>query len=192
MQFIDKVYEHTYEINKSKFISFLCPYNAFSEVLHNLKEEHPKASHYVWAYRYSEFNMLYEKANDDGEPKGCAGKPVLNILQKLDFINTANIVVRYFGGVKLGAGGLIRAYSTSTKEVINISNPRVFEKKEKTSIKINIKNLNIIKHHLKEFDIIDIHINYTGEIIDINISAKKDLLYSFILEMKSRNLIIKS
>jgi len=77
-----------------------------------LKIEHPKARHIVYAYReLNEFNQIIENSSDDGEPKGSSGVPVLNVLRGEEFINVAILVVRYFGGIKLGIGGLVRAYT---------------------------------------------------------------------------------
>ena len=184
MFYIDKDIEVIYEINKSKFIATVCPFKDFEEKLKIIKENHPKASHYVWAYRYEISSSLFEKANDDGEPQGCAGKPILNILQKLDFINTAIIVSRYFGGVKLGAGGLIRAYSNSAKLSIENSTPKIFLKLEKITKTIPLKNLDLFRHLMKEYEIIQEDIQYNGNSATITISALKDQLYSFILEIK--------
>ncbi len=104
-------------INKSTFITILFPCNNiddFKNTLDQIKNEHSEANHHCYAYRIG----LLEKANDDGEPAKTAGAPILNVLQKQKLDNTACIVVRYFGGIKLGAGGLVRAYSNSASEAI--------------------------------------------------------------------------
>ena len=105
------------------------PYSLFDEVMIRLKNEHPKARHHVYAYRYlNEFEQIVENSGDDGEPKGTSGKPSLAVLAGNELINTAVIIVRYFGGIKLGTGGLVRAYGDSVNEVIKISE---FKKKKK-------------------------------------------------------------
>ena len=97
-------------------------HDKFDEVMKNLREKHPKARHFVYAYRYlNEFDQIVENCSDDGEPRGTSGKPSLAVLSGAEIINSAVIIVRYFGGVKLGTGGLVRAYSSSVNEVINIS-----------------------------------------------------------------------
>lgn len=78
---------------------------------------HPDANHHVYAYIIG-INSEVQKFSDDGEPSGTAGKPILEILRKEALVNTVIVVTRYFGGIKLGAGGLIRAYAKSAKEVI--------------------------------------------------------------------------
>jgi len=119
MNYIKDTYTNTYEEKKSKFIAYLCPYSDFSTLMKKLKEEQPKARHFVYAYRYlNENNQIVENSSDDGEPRGTSGKPTLNVLAGALFINTAVIILRYFGGVKLGTGGLVRAYSQATNLVI--------------------------------------------------------------------------
>jgi uncharacterized YigZ family protein len=82
----------------------------------SIKKEHPTASHIVYAYRLkSSSGTLYEKYSDAGEPSGTAGKPTLYLLQKKEVVRGGIFTVRYFGGVKLGKGGLLRAYSESAK-----------------------------------------------------------------------------
>ena len=122
MKFVQKEFSCTFEEKKSKFIAHLMPYSLFDEVMIRLKNEHPKARHHVYAYRYlNEFEQIVENSGDDGEPKGTSGKPSLAVLAGNELINTAVIIVRYFGGIKLGTGGLVRAYGDSVNEVIKIA-----------------------------------------------------------------------
>ena len=104
---------------KSKFLGFLLSCqteNEIKDALEFLKQEHKKATHICWAGRLK--SPFYEKAVDDGEPSGTAGRPILNVLQKREMQNVAILVVRYFGGIKLGAGGLVRAYSKVAGELV--------------------------------------------------------------------------
>jgi uncharacterized YigZ family protein len=107
------------EVKKSRFIAYLTPVEELEERLAQLKKKHKKARHFVWAYRYLEDGVLREKANDDGEPSGTAGRPVLNVLQKRGVLGYAVIVVRYFGGIKLGAGGLVKAYTKAASSLLD-------------------------------------------------------------------------
>ena len=94
---------------KSKFIAYLIPLNKeedFKPLLADLRKEHKKARHIVYAYRVG----MKSKSCDDGEPKGTAGHPLLELLYKKDLTDSALLVVRYFGGTKLGAGRLLRTY----------------------------------------------------------------------------------
>ena len=111
----------TLVIEKSKFISYLIPVESkseASEVLENLRKKHFDATHVCYAYLVIDEVTLY-KSSDDGEPSQTAGAPILNVLRKNDLSNVVCAVVRYFGGIKLGAGGLTRAYSNSAIEAVN-------------------------------------------------------------------------
>ena len=104
-------------INKSRFITFIYQIDnieCVNEKLNKIKEEYKDATHYCYAYVIDN----QEKACDDGEPGGTAGVPILNVLQKENVNNVLCVVVRYFGGIKLGAGGLVRAYSKACKSCL--------------------------------------------------------------------------
>jgi uncharacterized YigZ family protein len=120
MQYIQKHYTDTLEVKQSKFIAHLIPYADYESTLQELQQKHPKARHFVTAYRHlNEYGQIVESSSDDGEPKGTSGKPSLMVLQGKELINTAVIIVRYFGGTKLGTGGLVRAYSDAVNLVID-------------------------------------------------------------------------
>ena len=115
-------FEKTTEIieKKSKFYGFLlkCENESqIKEALEFLKKEHKKATHICWAGRLK--TPFFEKAVDDGEPSGTAGRPILGVMQKKEVQNAAVFIVRYFGGVKLGAGGLVRIYAKVTAQLLN-------------------------------------------------------------------------
>ncbi len=104
-------------IKKSKFLGFLYEISnleEIKEILNNLKKEHKKATHICYAYKV----WVSAKYSDDGEPSGTAGKPIYNIIEKKNLNNILIVVIRYFGGIKLGAGGLFRAYSNCASELL--------------------------------------------------------------------------
>lgn len=108
--------ESKYEIKKSKFYAFNYTVDTIEEItsiIENLKKEHKKSKHIVYAYKIDGL----EKKFDDGEPSGTAGLPLYNIINKKDLNHILLVVVRYFGGIKLGAGGLLRAYNTAGSDV---------------------------------------------------------------------------
>lgn len=114
MQTIKKMIKTEINIQKSRFITILSPIfheEEFKRLLERVKTEYPDASHYCYAY------LCYPKkrCSDDGEPSGTAGVPILNVLEKQQLEFICCIVVRYFGGTKLGTGGLVRAYTESVK-----------------------------------------------------------------------------
>jgi len=176
MKFIDKVYTNTLEVKQSKFIAYLTPYKDFQKRLHSLKEEHPKARHFVVAYRYlNEFNQIVEHSSDDGEPKGTSGKPSLFVLQGSQLINSAVIIVRYFGGTKLGTGGLVRAYSDAVNLVIQKA--ELFEYKQEIEVMINFEysNIRIVEYECEELDINIVEKNYDTKAIYRLKSSKENI-----------------
>ena len=111
-----KLKENEYIIKKSKFIGLLYNVESVEEIngiLEEVKKENKKATHVCFAYKVGPF----QKYSDDGEPSGTAGRPILNIIEKKKLENTLIIVVRYFGGIKLGAGCLVRAYNACASEL---------------------------------------------------------------------------
>ena len=119
MQTVENSYETETEVNRSKFITHLVPITEYEGLQNKLKAKHPKANHVVYALRYlNEYEQIVENSSDDGEPKGCAGTPALNVLRGENIINCAVLIVRYFGGIKLGTGGMARAYALAVKNVL--------------------------------------------------------------------------
>ncbi|MCI5966833.1 MAG: YigZ family protein [Tenericutes bacterium] len=115
MQTIKENFVDKYEIKQSKFITLLYKINSIDDIniyLQEVKNNYKDATHYCYAYKFNGS----QKFSDDGEPGGTAGLPIVEVLNKKDINNVLCIVVRYFGGIKLGSGGLVRAY---TKAVCN-------------------------------------------------------------------------
>lgn len=116
MQTVLETKEYKVEIKKSIFIAF-CFYvdnlESVKEKLQSFEGQHKGARHIVYAYRLQEEGVLREKFDNDKEPVGSAGQPLLYLLQKKDIINCLLVVIRYFGGIKLGTGGLVRAYTSA-------------------------------------------------------------------------------
>lgn len=138
------------EIKKSKFIAVICPFDDFKAELKNLQKAHIKATHIVWAYRYlNEFNQIVENQNDDFEPKNSAGIPCLNALKGSELINTAIFVIRYFGGIKLGIGGIIRAYSSSANLAIKAAILKNFEIKKELKFFAPFSEISKIEYFFK-------------------------------------------
>ena len=147
MNSVVKHYTNTLEIKQSKFIPHLIPYAIYEKTLQELKKSHPKARHFVTAYRYlNEFNQIVEHSSDDGEPKGTSGKPTLMVLQGNDMINSAIITVRYFGGTKLGTGGLVRAYSDATNLVLGLANLVEYKNEITKTISFEYTNLRKVEY----------------------------------------------
>ena len=141
---------------KSKFIADIYPVKNVEEAENKIKEIKKKyydAKHHCIAYRIVEEDRIIEKSSDDGEPSGTAGAPMLNILQGSNLCNIIVIVTRYFGGILLGTGGLVRAYSDVTLQAIDS-----IEKVEKTigieaEAEVEYNNLETFRYYCKKNNI---------------------------------------
>ena len=191
--------EETAEIveKKSKFIAEIYPVKDVDEadkIIKETKKKYYDAKHHCMAYRIVKDDMIVEKSSDDGEPSGTAGAPMLNILQGNNLCNIIVIVTRYFGGILLGTGGLVKAYSDTTKKVIQKSE-LVFQKDGfEIEIETGYSNLENFKYYCKNSNINIIKIEYFENIvIKIEIEkSKKDAFFKDIDEKKIRNIEIIS
>jgi uncharacterized YigZ family protein len=128
---VAKTLGRTEEVKGSSFIAFVTPAETTTEVethLQTIRAKHEDASHHCYAYKLG--NVV--KFSDDGEPSGTAGRPMLEVLSKRNLDHVLAVVTRYFGGTKLGAGGLVRAYSGSLAKVLDEAG--VVEIKERVSL----------------------------------------------------------
>ncbi len=152
MYSVDKIYTNEIIIQKSRFICLLYPIlnNNISDILNSVKEKYKGATHYCYAF----ITGNHQKYSDDGEPSGTAGNPILNVLKNKNLENVLAIVVRYFGGIKLGSGGLVRAYTKATSECINIANIITQEKGIILEIDVTYENLKKIYSLIPENSIV--------------------------------------
>jgi len=192
LKYVQNEFENCYEEKKSKFIAFFMPYDKFDEIMQKLKEKHPKARHFVYAYRYlNEFDQIVENCSDDGEPRGTSGKPSLAVLSGAEIINSAVIIVRYFGGVKLGTGGLVRAYSSSVNEVINISKLFEYKKLIEEQLFCEYSELSKLEYLLKEENIKIKSKDFLEEItinIELTIGEWEELLEKLPINIKHNDI----
>lgn len=141
---------YEFEIKKSKFISKIYKVNTIDEVnsiLNNLKKEYNDATHQCHAYIIND----HKKSSDDGEPGGTAGIPILQVLDKQNLNYVLCVVIRYFGGIKLGAGGLIRAYTKSVSELIKETPIIELVKGYKIEIEISYEEQKQLDYILKDY-----------------------------------------
>ncbi len=153
MKTITNITQNEIIIKNSKFITILFPINDNTKIdnlIDNLKKQYPKANHYCYAYVLNN----YQKANDDGEPSGTAGMPILNVLLKEKIFNVLAVTIRYFGGIKLGAGGLIRAYTKSVKLALDNSNLVTLKKGYKLKVTIPYNEQKNFEYLLKDYQIL--------------------------------------
>lgn len=142
-------------IKKSRFIGVIHPCTSEQQafrVLKNLHEQHPNASHIVYAYRIQSPDGLVCRFHDAGEPSGTAGKPIFQHLEGKQLINLVVAVIRYFGGVKLGAGGLTRAYSNIAKHVIESAEIAEHIEMVTVHLLLDYNQLQMLEYQLKKLD----------------------------------------
>jgi len=180
MKTIETSFEHTYEVKKSKFIAYFVPISQFKGLQDKLREKHPKSRHVVYALRYlNEFEQIVENSSDDGEPKGSSAPPALNVLRGEEMINVAVLIVRYFGGIKLGIGGLVRAYGTAVKEVIANSNIVIYEKMLKYSFHSTYSQVQRVEYLLKKLEIVTVERNFLADGVEWEIESTNEKLNKF-------------
>jgi uncharacterized YigZ family protein len=134
------------EVKKSKFLGFIFPVENEKQVkekIEKLRKEHKKAAHIAYAFASGDKFSLNKGFSDDGEPAGTAGRPLLSIIESNNYTNILAAVVRYFGGVKLGTGGLVKAYSFSFQSAIkkNRFKKAVIKKKIKVSFPYEVQSV---------------------------------------------------
>lgn len=173
-------------INKSKFIAFLLPINSLEEtkeILKYYKQQYHDATHVCYSYILDENTFKYY---DDGEPSSTAGAPIYQVLKNNNLVYTMCIVVRYFGGTKLGVGGLVKAYTNSAIECLNKAIIIQYEKLDTATITTNYSNYDRIEYFLKNNNITILEKTFDEDII-IKISINKKNLEQ--LQNSFKNLI---
>ena len=141
-------------IKNSRFIcilSYVDNEDEIKNILENVRLKYKDSTHVTYAWKLEN----KQKYSDDGEPGGTAGAPIMEVILKNDIINVLAIVVRYFGGIKLGAGGLIRAYSKSVREALLESGLSEYIKYNYYEIKASYDDLKLLNTLVKDFDVID-------------------------------------
>lgn len=172
MNTIKETIENTLIIKNSRFITIIYNINDINDIdkyLKLVKDKYKDATHYCYAYILP--NNI--KCNDDGEPSGTAGKPILDVLTKHNLNFVLAIVVRYFGGIKLGAGGLIRAYSKCISTCLNNTKLTKLTLGKNIDIYFTYKNTNDI-----DLLLTNCHINNKNyqDMISYNVNIPNDLL----------------
>ena len=178
---------------KSKFIANISYVENVEEAegkIKEIKKKYHDARHNCIAYRVIDDGRIVEKASDDGEPSGTAGGPMLNILQKNNLCNIVVVVTRYFGGILLGTGGLVRAYSDATQNVIEKSVKVSKVEGIEIEIKLDYSNLEIFKYYCKNNDINITRIDYYEDII-LKIEMENNRKNTFLNDIETKTLNIK-
>lgn len=178
---------------KSKFIANFIYVDDVIKAEQLIKETRKKyfdARHNCIAYRIIENDQIIEKSSDDGEPSGTAGAPMLNILQKNNLANVLIIVTRYFGGILLGTGGLVRAYSDSLLKAIDQAN--IIKKclGEELEVTLDYNAFENFKYYCKNNKINIINANYTESIV-CRIEIEEDVKDKLLNDFNTKNIILK-
>ena len=138
---------------KSKFIAnifYVSTTQEAEEKLEQIRKKYYDARHNCYAYRVIEDGNIIDRSSDDGEPSGTAGAPMLNILKKENLCNVLVVVTRYFGGILLGTGGLVRAYSQSTQDVIEKSVVILKQEGYVATLEVEYKDLEKLRYFCKK------------------------------------------
>ena len=154
-------------IKKSRFIGIIYPCSSVAEAaefLKVLRMQHASANHIAFAYRIKTDKGTVCRFHDAGEPSGTAGKPIFKYIEGYDLINVLCVVVRYFGGVKLGAGGLTRAYGNSAKLAIRAAEIIDFFELVTLLFILDYKQLQLFEYSLHKFSGVIINKDFTGQV----------------------------
>jgi uncharacterized YigZ family protein len=177
---IEVSFEKSVEVKRSKFIAHLVPFSQYEIQHQKLREEHPKASHIVTAYRMlNTYDQILESSSDDGEPKGCAGLPILNVLRGAELINSALLIVRYFGGTKLGTGGMVRAYSLAAKAVLESAELLEYRKTLTMCFTTDYASVQRVEYLLLQLEISDSQREFLQSSVKWEIVADEERLDNF-------------
>jgi len=187
LYFLKEEFSTTLEVKQSKFIAHLLPFHDFLQRVQELKAEHPKARHFVVAYRYlNEYDQIVEYSSDDGEPSGTSGKPSLMVLQGQQIINAGVVVVRYFGGTKLGTGGLVRAYSDAVNLVVNAAELFEYKKESMVHVFFEYSDIRMVEYECEKLDIKILEKKFDAK-VEYLLQAPKENIEKLLLLVPSLN-----
>ena len=178
---------------KSKFIGEVFYIETVQEAEEKLREINKKyhdAKHHCFAYRVMEQEKIIEKCSDDGEPSGTAGAPMLQIISKNDLINVIVIVTRYLGGILLGTGGLVRAYSKATSDSLEKAEIVEIKKGKRIELTISYKDLQFIKYYCTKNDIKIVNTEFSEE-PKVTIELTENQKERFLSETQKKQINIK-
>jgi len=179
---------------KSKFIAsafYVESQEEAEKIIKEIKKKYHDARHNCFAYRIIDNSNILEKSSDDGEPSGTAGAPMLSVIKKMNMCNILIVVTRYFGGILLGTGGLVRAYTEATKQVIENSNKINRCCGIEVKIVVDYQYLEKLKYYCKNNKISIINIDYLDVAI-CNIVIEKSIKDKLLKEIEEKNINIIS
>lgn len=164
---------------RSRFITYCERINSqdeFKTLLQRLKHQYPDARHFCYGFRIGPLNSAQRGFSDDGEPSGTAGMPILNVIDHSPFSDIAIIVVRYFGGTKLGTGGLARAYSEAAKQSLEQVQWEVFEAKTIIQLTCEFSQEHQVRYLINQIAGKVVGISYSESVLlNVEVTASADL-----------------
>ncbi len=190
MYTINQEYQYEQVIKKSRFICTIVPVNSLEEAndaLKRIRKKYYDATHNCYSYIIDEHTI---KASDDNEPSQTAGVVILEVLKKNNLTNVLAVVTRYYGGVKLGAGGLIRAYSSTTSATVNTIKPIIIEKLVIVHLSFAYTYANEVKLLVNDY----IEISSYGDLVNMTLNIPENIIEEIIqklINITKNNIIIK-
>jgi uncharacterized YigZ family protein len=181
---------HTLEVKKSKFITWLVPCENSEQSkdwLIQARAKYPDARHYCWAYTFYNGTTPSSAMNDDGEPSGTAGKPLLNVINHKPNCNVMVIVIRYFGGIKLGAGGLVRAYSQAAELAFQKAVLTPIVAKSQLKVTTDFAQEQWIRHQLQQLSGEILSIDYQQS-VSLKVELPSDSVDTFIEVLQAKSI----
>ena len=166
---VDKPVESELIVKKSRFIARCQTVSSRAEVMQMVEQarlDFPDAGHHCWAYFLGDPALAANAAaSDDGEPGGTAGKPILNVLSHSDYGDIAIVVIRYFGGVKLGAGGLVRAYSSAASQVLELVQSVPVKQLLQLNLSASFAREQALRHWLIQHEADIVNVEYADSVL---------------------------
>ena len=169
--------EGEFEEKKSRFLAFLVAFDDFESTMETLRTEHKKANHFVWAFRrMNEQGRVEEGSSDDGEPSGTSGPPCLRVLQGYELIDAAVIVVRFFGGTKLGTGGLVKAYTEATRTAILNARTEPFIRQYEASFFVPFREISHLEYLVSRHKVTTLDRQFGAEGAEVSLKGSLENL----------------
>ena len=164
---------------RSRFITYcdaITNEQDFKHFLQRLKLQYPDARHFCYGFRIGPASSAHRGFSDDGEPSGTAGMPILNVIDHSEFSNIGIIVVRYFGGTKLGTGGLSRAYSLATKTVLEKTSWQIYQPQTLITLNCDFQQEHQVRYLINQLAGNILSVQYQQDVeLQVSISESADL-----------------
>ena len=173
---ISKITNSKFTVKGSKFLGYAYPVESkeeIDEILVDIRKKYYDATHHCYAWQLGYDKDITFRYNDDGEPSGTAGKPIYGAIQRLDLTNVLVVSIRYYGGTKLGTGGLIKAYGQSASDTLELAKIKTVEIGDKISFNCNYEQHPIIMRVVNQYHLINFEQDFTDKvIIEIEVDEK--------------------